>query len=128
MEKAFTASEEQVAFHAKYLDIPIIDRETSATRDYEAILTDYRQVAMDDPEKFIKTFDDEDLKLKHKIEVAIESNFINLKLIQGKAIFTATKEEICDVPVGEVRQAVDALFIFSQKKEGTTLVKRLSEL
>lgn len=129
MEKAFAASEEQVAFHAKYLDIPIIDRETSATRDYESILTDYRQIAMDDPKKFIETFDDEDLKLKYKIETAIENNFINLKLIQGKAVFTATKEEICDVPVsGDIKQVVDTLFIFSQKKEGTLLVKKLNDL
>lgn len=129
MEKAFSADEAQVAFHAKYLDIPIVDSQTSATRDYEAVLADYRQIAMDDPKTFLKTFDDEDLKLKYKIGVAIEENFINLKLIKGKAVYTATKEEICDVPVSEdVKHVIDALFLFSQKKEGSILVKKMSEL
>jgi|ERR1700760_651743 len=129
MEKAFSADEAQVAFHAKYLGISTIDPQTGGTRTYDAILTDYRQVAMDEPKRFIETFDDEDLKLKYKIETALESNSINLNLIPGKAIFTATKEEICDVPVSQdIKYVVDSLFIFSQKKEGANLVKKLNDL
>lgn len=127
-EKAFAADETQVAFHAKYLGIPLIDAATTATRDYESVLTDYRQMAIDNPKKFIETYDDQDLKLKYKIERAIEDNVISLRIIPGKAVYTATKAEICDVPEkAELKTVVDTLFLFSQGKGGADLLKKLAD-
>lgn len=127
--KAFSANEAQVAFHADYLAIPLIDRETNATRTYEAVLTDYRQIAVDDPLRFLKTFDDEDLKLKYKIKTLIHDNFISLSELPGKAVIAGTKEEICDVPVTtEIRQIVDTLFLFSQTTKGASFSKKIADL
>lgn len=129
MEKAYSADEAQIAFHAKYLGIPLVDPSTSATRTFEAVSADYIQSALDNPSSFLETFDDEDLKLKYKIESAIEANFINLNLIPGKAVYTATKGEICTVPEKtELKHVVDALFMFTQTKNGGDLVKKLNEL
>lgn len=126
IEKAFTADENQVAFHAKYLGISTIDPSTAASRTYEAVLADYRQMAIDNPKNFLDTFDDQDLKLKFHIETAIETGVINLKLVPGKAVFSSTKEEICDVPVSQdLTPIVDALFIFSQGREGAALIKKI---
>lgn len=127
-EKAFSADEEQIAFHAKYLGIPLIDPATTATRKPDSIITDYRQKAIDDPKKFIETYDDQDLKLKYKIERAIEDNVISLRIVPGKAVYTTTKAEICDVPEkAELKTVVDTLFLFSQGKGGTDLLKKLAD-
>jgi hypothetical protein len=127
--KAFSADEGQIAFHAKYLNIPTIDHATSATRTFEAVQTDYRQVAMDQPEIFLKTYDDEDLKLKYKIETAIESGYIALNIIPGKAVYSANKTEICDIPVGvDMKVVVDTLWMFSQTGKGVDFVKKIAEL
>ncbi len=128
IRKAFSADEPQVAFHADYLGIPLIDGQTNATRTFESVVTDYRQVAVDDPVRFLKTFDDEDLKLKYKIKMAIESNVISLNFMPGKAVWVGSKEEISDVPeTKELKQVVDTLFLFSQTGKGTPFLKRIAD-
>jgi hypothetical protein len=128
LDKAYAASPEQIAFHAKYLNIPMVDPKTSATRTQDAVSTDYVQFALDNPSEFIKTYDDEDLKLKYKIEKAIEENFINLDIIKGKAVYTGNKQEICDVPqVKEISVIVDTLFIFASGKNGGDFLKKISD-
>jgi hypothetical protein len=127
LDKAYEASDEQIAFHAKYLGIPMFDHSTSATRTPDAIITDYRQAALDKPDDFLKTYDDEDLKLKYQIEKGIEENFISLKVIPGKAVYTSSKQEICDVPLGqEINVVVDSLFIFATGKSGSEFFKKIS--
>lgn len=64
MQKAFDASDELVYFQAPYMKIPLINNETSASREIASIRTDYRQLAMDNPVEFIKIFDDENIKAK----------------------------------------------------------------
>lgn len=123
IQKAMSASEDQIAFHAKYLGISMIDAATQATRTLKAIRTDYQQAAIDNPKQFIATFDDADLKMKYFIERAIEDNTISLTLIPGKAVWTGSKEEICDIPAGTTAQ--DALFNFSQLTAGEAMAKRL---
>ncbi len=66
IKKAFAASEELVYFQAPYLNIALIDVKTSASREFEAIRTDYRQVAIDNPVEFLKIFDDEIIDEKFK--------------------------------------------------------------
>lgn len=56
-EKAFAASDTMVYQQAIHLNIPLIDNLTQASRDYEAIVTDYRQTAMDNPVKFLEVYD-----------------------------------------------------------------------
>ncbi len=57
MAKAFAATDEQIYAQALALNIPIINNLTGGSRDYESIVTDYRQVALDNPVEFIKVFD-----------------------------------------------------------------------
>ncbi len=64
MQKAFDATDELVYFQAPLLQIPLINNLTQASRDFESILTDYRQIAMDNPDAFLKIFNDEELKRK----------------------------------------------------------------
>jgi hypothetical protein len=103
----------------------MIDPATSSSRTFKAVRADYRQMAINEPERFLKTFDDDDLRLKYFIERAIESNLINLNLIPGKIIWTATKEEVCDIPAGST--PVEALFNFCQLKAGEDTQRRIKE-
>lgn len=123
IDKAFNASPEQMAFHVKYLNIPTIDVVNNSTRTFKAIQADYRQYAIDNPENFIKTFDDGELKDKYVIEKAIEENVISLTLIPGKASWTSSKEEICDIITGTT--PVESLFNFSKLKAGESMIERL---
>lgn len=120
---AAQATPEQIAFHAKYLGISIMDSVTHATRTLEAIKADYEECALENPEKFIQTFNDPDLKLKWLIENALDNNQINLTLVPGKAVWFGSKEEICEIPAGMFPS--EALFNHSQTKDGEGLAKRL---
>jgi hypothetical protein len=57
MQKAFEATDEMVYAHARILNIPLINNLTNGSRDYEAIVTDYRQTAMDNPIEFLRVYD-----------------------------------------------------------------------
>lgn len=122
---AASASDEQIAFHAKYLDVSLIDPVTQATRTKEAIKADYEEAALGNPEKFTETFNDPDLKMKWLIENALDNNVISLTLIPGKAAWVGSKEEICEMPAGMF--PAEALFNFSQTKDGEELAKRLKK-
>ena len=122
---ASQASTEQIAFQAKYLGVSIIDSVTQATRTLEAIKADYEEAALSDPERFIETFNDPELKMKWLIENAIDNNVINLSLVPGKAIWFGSKEALCEIPSGLI--AAEALFNFSQTTEGEGMAKRLKK-
>lgn len=64
MLKAFDATPELIYFHATHFNIPLINSLTGGSREFEAIQSDYRQLAMDFPDEFLKVFDDEMLKAK----------------------------------------------------------------
>lgn len=64
MNKSFEASQDLVYFHALHLNIPLFDAVTGASREIDALITDYRQMAMDFPVEFLKVFDDENLMAK----------------------------------------------------------------
>lgn len=128
LAKAFEANEEQVAFHSRYLGISLIDPTTSASRTYKAVHADYVQKAIDDPEDFIKTFDDENLKVKYYITKAFEDGKISLSVVAGKAAWASTKEEICEVPnVKDQNVVIDEIFSFSQKPAGEPFLKKLKD-
>lgn len=58
MGKAAKATQEQIYAHAMKLNIPLINNLTQGSREYEAIRADYRQLAMDFPDDFLKVFDE----------------------------------------------------------------------
>ncbi len=62
--KAFNAKDELVYFHAPFMGISLINAITSESRKIDAIRTEYRQLAMDFPDNFLKVFDDESLTAK----------------------------------------------------------------
>jgi len=128
LAKAFDADEAQVAFHAKYFGIPVIDAATSASRTYKAVHADYVQQAIENPELFLKTYDDEGLKTKFYITKLVEENKISFTLIPGKAAWTQTKEEICDIPAVKDQQVIiDEIFAFSQKPTSEAFLRKVNE-
>lgn len=57
MLKSLDATDDQIFAHAIILNIPIINNLTGGSREYEAIVTDYRQTAIDNPVEFLRVFD-----------------------------------------------------------------------
>lgn len=57
MGKAAAATPDQVYAHSIVLNIPLINNLTGGSREYEAIRADYRQMAMDFPDNFLKVFE-----------------------------------------------------------------------
>lgn len=58
VQKAFEASDEVIYASAMRLNIPLINNLTNGSRDYESIVADYRQVAMDNPIEFMNVYED----------------------------------------------------------------------
>ncbi len=56
MNKAFEATEEMIFKQAPFLKIPMFNGMTNESRKPEAIIADYRQVAMDNPVEFLKVY------------------------------------------------------------------------
>ncbi len=121
--KAIGADERQVAFHAKYLGIPLIDLVDQSERKFKAVKTDYEEFALNNPELFLETFDDSDIRLRYYIETALEDKVI--AVMANKAVWSAGKEEICEIPMGT--STVDALFNFSALKAGEGFRKRIQQ-
>lgn len=61
MQASFSASPDLIYFHAPFLNIPLVNNLTMASREIEAIRTDYRQMAIDNPVEFLRIFEDENL-------------------------------------------------------------------
>lgn len=124
--KAFAATDAQIVFQAKYFGIPMTDAATTASRSREAIIAEYRQIAIDRPDDFLTTFDDDDLKMKFYIEKALEDNYISLSLVPGKAILTGSKEEICEIE--NPSAPADSIFKYIVGPKGEKLGAKLIEL
>lgn len=126
LEKAFTAKESQIAFHAQYLGISPIDPATSATRTIEAIRADYQQFAIDNPDGFLRTFNDDDLKLKYYIQQAIDENVLSLNIKAGYLVWAANKEDLCEVQPGST--PIESAFNYMQLPLGDAAKRKVLEL
>ena len=124
-----SADNSQIIFHARHLGVDFIDPLTGASREEEAILTDYKQMAFDDPAKFIFSFNDIDLKVRYWIDRALSENVIDVTSSINKAIWSGSKAEICNVPTGtDMKNIQEALFVFANRPQaGADLLKQLRD-
>lgn len=129
MGLAKKATEKQIRFHAKYLGIPTFNQDTGMDRPLKLIKVDYLKAASADSKKFISTFSDTSLKIKHWISEAIANGNINTTLQPNKAIWQNSKSEICDIPGSSKTDVIIThLFEFAQKKEGEEFLNQLRSL
>lgn len=123
---AQSADDDQLVYHVNELRIRLIDDETGQSREEAAIRADYLSVAMDDPKRFLDTFNNEELKDKAAIKKGLNQNIISVALIPGKIAWVETSEPICDLEAGKA--PVETLYALGKFKAGAAMMKRLREL
>jgi hypothetical protein len=126
MKLAQSADDDQLVYHVNELKIRLIDDETGQSREESAIRADYLAVAIDDPKRFLDTFDNDELKDKAAIKRAIAKQIISVALIPGKIAWTEINEAICDLEAGKA--PVETLYALGKTKAGAAMMKRLREL
>lgn len=128
LKLAASADDIQLEFHAKYLEIPILDPYTNASRSIKAIKADYKQTALDSPKKFIDSFNDPELKTRYWLDRAVNEKTIDINTVVGQAIWGSSKAEICAIPSGtDHKNIMETLFVFALSKNGGDLLKQLKE-
>lgn len=117
LKLAREASEEKMLIHAEYLGLPTIDLDTTVELTPEEIRVLYRKAAASNSKKFIESYGNKDLELKHYIKKAWEQGVINNQDNKNKASWKSGKE-ICDISGLKSFEAItDKLFDFAKTTE-----------
>jgi hypothetical protein len=119
-ELAHTARMEEVIPHAKFLGIPLVDL-AGIERDFDAVRTDYKDFALNNPDTFISSFSDPKIKTLYIIKVLFESG--DLSVSNGTAIWGKTRAFIVQLP--QDQDPFDFLASFSLTQEGETFSNNL---
>lgn len=129
MELAKKSTEKKMMVHAKYLGIPFEDMKSGNPLSPDAIRTAYRLYAMQNPDGFIKSYNDKSIQTATYIQLALETGVINTNLFPNRAIWTDTKLEICDLSgIKSQEGIVNRLIEFSQTQEGGVFDDQLRAL
>lgn len=129
LELAREAKEDYMLVHAKFLSVPMIDNVTSQPLTPKAIRTEYRKAAMNDPKKFIETYNDKTMAIKNWIERSLEVGEMSTTLIPNKAVWAKTGVVICDISGLSSKEGIlNRLIELSQTKEGAEFKSHLEGL
>ncbi len=123
------ASEKKMMIHAKYLGIPFRDMITGNELSPSAIRTAYRKIAMDDPARFIMSYNDKSIQVATYVQTAMETGEISTNLIPNKAVWRSGQSEICDISGIKSQEGVVAKLVeFSQGEDGGSFYDQLRAL
>lgn len=129
LEKAKNAKPKHMRIHAKFLEIPELDFITSAMLSDDAIRTEYRKVAMNKPELFLRTFNDKTLHIKYWIEQALQTGEISTSILPNQAVWAKQGLEICNISGLKSKEGIlNKLIEFSQTAEGEEFKTHLEGL
>lgn len=115
--------------HCKFLGVLLEDYTTNIPLSDDAIRTEYRKKAKEDPKRFIDTFNDESIQVTSWIETAIETGEISTSLIPNKAVWAKKGSEICDLSGIKSREGIlNKLVEFSKSEEGQDFAGQLKAI
>lgn len=115
--------------HAKFLEIPEVDTQTSRPLSDEAIRTEYRKAAMHKPNEFIKTYNDKSIHLKHWITQALASGELSTTMIPNRAVWAKRGIEICDLSGLQSTEGIlNKLIEFANSDMGSEFKEHLESL
>lgn len=123
IEKAFDLAKQattaKMYIHADYLGIPRVDMISQNPRTEKQIRSDYRKYASENPDEFIKSFNDESIEIRSLIKKAMAESVIDYTTIPTKAVWKKGGKEIVDISGIKNPEAIlDKLVEFSRKDEG----------
>lgn len=129
MELAGKSTDKYMLMHARFIDVAVVDYRTGQELAAKAIRTAYRKAALDNPERFIDTYNDKTIEIKYYIEKALESGVLSSKLIPGKVTWGDKGQVICDISgITDYQNILNKLIELSVSEEGLEFVDQLKAL
>lgn len=129
MDLAKKAKSKHMRIHAKFLDIADVDLQTMQPLSDESIRTEYRKMAMHNPDLFIRTYNDKSIHLKAWIELAIGKGDISTTTIPNKAVWPKSGEIIGDISGLQSKEGIlNKLIEIAQSSEGAPFKEKLEVL
>lgn len=129
MEKAkkSVTPDSRMMIHARFLNIPSIDSITSQVLSPDAIRTEYRKSAKNNPAEFLKTYNDKTLSTKYWVEKAMTNGDISTTIIPNKAVWKKEGSVICDISGLKASDSIlNKLIEFSETADGAEFKENLS--
>lgn len=131
MKLAREATITKMKIHSSYLGISMTEYHSGNALTDKEIRTAYREVASNNPQRFIDSYGNKTIEVKYFIEQALLKGTINNKLNPNKAAWASSDTVICDISGLKSNEAIaQALFEFSQQEAGeefTIQLKAISE-
>lgn len=116
-EIARTARLEEMIPHAKFLNIQFNHSGTDEAKDMEAVREDYKDIALNNPKRFLDTFDDPRVKIIYHIRSLVEKGNISIGgRIAGQAHWAETGTMIAQLPPD--KEPIDFLAEYALTKAG----------
>lgn len=124
-ELAKTAREKEMLPHAKQLGITFTYPLTGEEKDSAAIREDYKDYALQNPEVFLKGYNDPVNKVRYAVKKLVESGEIVIDSIaKGQAHWRDTQSLICVIP--EDKQPLETVTQFALTDAGADFLALIS--
>lgn len=119
LKLAKEATETKMEIHAAYLGISLVDFDTDAKLEPDELRAEYRAEALRNAKRFIDSYGDKTIEVKHYINKALEQGLINTKFNPNQAVWGKGNTAICDISGLKTQEAIaQRLLEFSEAKEG----------
>lgn len=125
MRVALSATEETMIPHAKFLNISFIDANANE-KPVSMIKADYVKKAEQDPEFFLKTFNNPMVNANYLVKLGFEKNILASHIVKNQVHWAKTKQFIAIVPQGTT--PVDFLTNFCFSEKGKEFYNKLKQL
>lgn len=129
MKYAREATLTKMKVHSAYLGIALSDYDSGNELSEKELRTAYRKEASRDPQRFIESYGNKTLEIKHYIDQALQKGTIHNKFNPNKATWGTSNNVICDVSGLKSPEALSQrLFEFSQTDDGSDFLIQLKAI
>ena len=125
MKMAMEAPVEVFIPHAKFLGIKFVNG-YGVERSERAVRVDYLNYASNNPDTFIKTYNNPLVKVQYLVSKAVQVGMIDFSTMKGQAVWGDTKKFIAQIPDG--KDEITFLSEFSLTEKGKEFYAQLKTL
>lgn len=127
MKKAIDAPVDYMRKHAYYLGVQAVD-EIGLPKNDEAIRNDYFVKAEQNPEHFLKTYEDPAVNISYMVKKALSEGKIDLGRTQGSAYWAFNGGLIGQIPLGQTPHGYLVNLSLNHTKEGKAFLETLQSI
>lgn len=129
LKKAKDASEIKMRIHASFLGIDLMDWDSEAEKTEKQLRTEYRRVAISNPEEFIKSYGNKDIELKYYIDKALEKGWLTSKENPNNLCWKTSGRKVLDISGLKSTESISQkAFEFAKMEDGAEFVLQLQAL